>query len=370
MSRRRTNILLGLGVTLVCLALAEVSAAYLFDHARMSTGKRLVQSALKYGGRYTWIRDGYIIPHPYMLYAPRPGYEEFGFTQINKLGYRGHEISLEKPAGTYRILCLGGSTTFSYPYIEDPSHTWPARLEALLNERYPGRHFEVVNAGIVYATSAEMLAGYMFRHRYLHPDMVIIHEGGNDASPLMYENYNPEYTHFRSAGLRILTGRIERTLLHSHLFRLFFMRYWRNVPTIYVPEPYDADKLDRQAALQRVRDTYPAGFERNTDLLIRNALADGAKVMLVGFVSPRVENMAKNWPWQKGLEPAMDLGIRKNLAVMDSLAQVHHTPYLPPSEFHTLDDWFVDGFHLNEDGERAKADWILGGVIRVLDTTP
>ena len=53
----------------------------------------------------------------------------------------------------------------------------------------------MVNAGLPYATSAELLAGYMFRHRYLDPDLVIIHErGGNDTSPLMYEDYNPEYT--------------------------------------------------------------------------------------------------------------------------------------------------------------------------------
>ena len=59
----------------------------------MSSGKRLVLSAIEYGGRYAWVRDSYIIPHPYLLFVPRPGYQEFGFAQINSLGYRGHEIA-------------------------------------------------------------------------------------------------------------------------------------------------------------------------------------------------------------------------------------------------------------------------------------
>jgi hypothetical protein len=200
--------------------------------------------------------------------------------------------------------------------------------------------------------------------------MVIFHEGGNDGAPAFYENYNPEYSHFRSAGARILTGRIERTLLHSRIFRVFYMRYWRNVPSVYVPEPYDADKLDRAATLERVKSTHPVGFERNLDLIIRNAKADGASVLLAGFVSAREENLARSWPWRQGLEPATALAIQKNLVVMDSLAVVHDVPYLSPSDVHFKDEWFVDGYHLNEDGEKAKADWILSGVIDLLEGSP
>ena len=364
------NVLLGAAASLVCLVALEVSAAFIFQRAKMSTGKRLVLNAVEHGGRYTWVRDGLITPHPYLLYVLRPGYEEFGFRQINSLGYRGKEFTHEKPAGTYRILCLGGSTTFSFSYIEDPSLMWTALVEAELHRRYSGRRFEVVNAGLPYATSAEILAGYMFRHRYLDPDMVIFHEGGNDGAPLMYENYHPEYTHFRAPGMRILTGRIERTLLHSNIFRIFYMRYWRNVPSIYVPEPYDADDLDRTAALERVQATYPIGFERNVDLIIRTARADGARLLLVGFVQAREENLARNWPWRKGLEPASALATRKNLAVMDSLAAAHDVPYLSPSEAHFRDEWFLDGVHLNEEGERAKAAWILSGVVSLLERGP
>lgn len=370
MNARTKSALLVLAVSLVCIALLELVSALMFKRAPMNSGKRLVLSAVENGGRYTWVRDGLVIPHPYLLYVARPGYHEFGFTQVNSLGYRGHEIARDKPAGTYRILCLGGSTTFSFPFIKDPDRAWPGLIETELNRRYPDRRFEVINAGLPYATSAELLAGYMFRHRYLEPDMVIFHEGGNDGAPAFYEDYNPEYTHFRAAGMRILTGRVERTLLHSNIFRVFYMRYWRNVPTIYVAEPYDADDLDRAEALERVEQTYPLGFERNLDLLVRTAKADGARVLLVGFVQAREENLARNWPWRKGLEPASALATRKNLAVMEAIARAHDVPYLSPADVHFKDEWFVDGVHLNQDGENAKAEWILGGVVNVLEGSP
>jgi lysophospholipase L1-like esterase len=366
MTNRRINVLLALGVSLGCLAMLEIGAGVIFKRAAKSNGKRLVLSAIASHDRYVGVQDGYIVPHPYMLYAPRPGFEEYGFKQINSLGYRGHEFTFEKPRGTYRILCLGGSTTICYPYVKNPADAWPAVLERRLNVLHSDRRFEVINAGLGYATSAEMLAGYMFRHRYLKPDMVIIHEGGNDTDPLMFENYNPEYTHFRSAGVRVIVGRIERTLLHSNVFRVFYMHYWRGVPSIYVSQPYGFDELSRHDALERVRNTYPLGFERNMDLIMRTAQEDGAKVVLVGFVAERAELFSKAWPAVRGLEPAIMLGIHKNLEVMRALAKKYNVPYLSPDDVAFKDEWFIDGCHLTEDGERVKAEWILGGVQRVL----
>jgi lysophospholipase L1-like esterase len=366
---QRANLLLGLVVTVACLALLEICAGVIFERSDRGNGKRLVETAVQDHERFVGVKDSFIIPHPYLLYTVRPGFEDLGFKQVNALGYRGHEITREKPPGTYRILCLGGSTTMSYPYVKDPGQAWPALVEAGLNRRFPGRHFEVLNAGLPYGTSAEMLAGYMFRHRYLQPDMVIIHEGGNDTDPLLFEDYNPEYTHFRSAGVRVVVGPIERVLLHSSIFRIFYMRYWRGVPTIYVSQPYGFDQLSREKALQRVQDTYPLGFERNLELIIRTAQNDGAKVMLVGFVSEREELLSKNWPSMKGLEHATRLGIDKNLAVMETLAARYQVPYLSPADVTFKDEWFLDGCHLNEEGEGVKANWILGSVVHLLDPT-
>jgi hypothetical protein len=120
MTNRRVDLLLAAFITVGCMAMLEFSAGIIFNRAHKTNGKRLVMSAITSHDHFVGVKDSYMIPHPYLLYTLRPGYEEFGYPQINSLGYRGHEFAFEKPRGTYRILCLGGSTTLSYPYIKKP----------------------------------------------------------------------------------------------------------------------------------------------------------------------------------------------------------------------------------------------------------
>jgi hypothetical protein len=54
---------------------------------------------------------------------------------------------------------------------------------------------------------------------------------------------------------------------------------------------------------------------------------------------------------------------------MKAIAKKYDVPYLSPDGVTFKDEWFIDGCHLNEEGERAKADWILGGVVRTLGNT-
>lgn len=66
--------------------------------------------------------------------------------QINSLGFRSEEFTPEKPAGIYRIIATGGSTTAGYE--SDIKHTWPALLQKKLNSGIAGeKSFEVINAG-------------------------------------------------------------------------------------------------------------------------------------------------------------------------------------------------------------------------------
>lgn len=189
---------LGRGVVLL-----EVATGYLYERAELANGKRTVDLYL---GRTTEVRSGgkeaekaSITPHPYLLYVHTPNMTVDGYQQTNSLGYRNTDFTVEKPADTIRIVVLGGSTTFMWPYVKNPADTWVARFETKL-QAISSKQVQVINAGINYGTSAEALAGYVFRHRYLQPDIVIYHGGGNDVLPLFFDHYNPEYTHFKSAG--------------------------------------------------------------------------------------------------------------------------------------------------------------------------
>ena len=60
----------------------------------------------------------------------------------------------EKPEGTYRIFLFGESAAFGDP---DPSYGVGRFLEALLEIRYPGMEFEVVNVAITAINSHVIL---------------------------------------------------------------------------------------------------------------------------------------------------------------------------------------------------------------------
>ncbi len=91
--------------------------------------------------------------------------------RFNSRGVRGPEYSLEKPAGTYRVLMLGDSFVegFGVEYEELHSAQLAVRLQAEL-----GRPVEVVNAGTAgYATDQEVLFFETEGHRY-QPDLTVL----------------------------------------------------------------------------------------------------------------------------------------------------------------------------------------------------
>jgi lysophospholipase L1-like esterase len=64
---------------------------------------------------------------------------------INSHGFRDREVSLRKPEGVYRVICVGGSTTVQG---RTNAETWPALLQQRLDPLPDGRRVEVLNLGI------------------------------------------------------------------------------------------------------------------------------------------------------------------------------------------------------------------------------
>lgn len=104
--------------------------------------------------------------------------------KINSAGLRDREYTVEKPKDTYRILCLGDSTTFGWGAHQDK--TYPKLLEQKLNEKpFDGcpRHFEVINTGVGNYNTAQEVTYFKERGRSWKPDMVTIGFFINDAEP-------------------------------------------------------------------------------------------------------------------------------------------------------------------------------------------
>jgi tetratricopeptide (TPR) repeat protein len=95
--------------------------------------------------------------------------------QIRWFNYQ--EFPQHKGRNSYRIFCLGGSTTYGRPYSDGASFCgW---LRAYLEAADPTRHWEVINAGGISFASYRVarlmneLAGYQ-------PDLFIVYSGHNE----------------------------------------------------------------------------------------------------------------------------------------------------------------------------------------------
>lgn len=79
-----------------------------------------------------------------------------------------------------RIVAVGSSSTEGIG-ASGPSKTYPAQLDAILEQRFPGTRIDVVNKGIGGETAAGTLARLDRDVLSLHPDLVIWQLGTNDA---------------------------------------------------------------------------------------------------------------------------------------------------------------------------------------------
>lgn len=117
-------------------------------------------------------------PHRRLRYGLVP-MDYYGWFKINSLGFRGREFTEAKPPGVFRIICLGGSTTFDIGSLR-LNKPWPEVLEDTLREKLGTTEIEVLNFGIGGATSLDSLIDLQMRALTFSPDMVIVYQGHND----------------------------------------------------------------------------------------------------------------------------------------------------------------------------------------------
>lgn len=96
----------------------------------------------------------------------------------SKLEYlNAQSFARKKPPGTYRIVCLGGSTTDGRPFFDLTSY--PGWLRAFLPVADPSRRWEVINAGAI-SYASYRVKGLMAELAHYEPDLFIIDVGHNE----------------------------------------------------------------------------------------------------------------------------------------------------------------------------------------------
>lgn len=99
---------------------------------------------------------------------------------FNRDGLRDRPHPVEKPAGTYRVACLGDSVTFGYGFTR--AESWPHALQDLVDARGPG--VEVLSVALPgWSTRQERYAYERIARRY-RPDAVVLAVVLNDMEDL------------------------------------------------------------------------------------------------------------------------------------------------------------------------------------------
>ena len=146
---------------------------------------------------------------------------------INSLGLRDREYSVEKPAGTTRIVMLGDSLTFGWGVrIED---TPSKMLEEMLNKGAPAPRYEVINTGVGNYNTVQEVTYFLNKGRKLNPDVVVLNYFINDAepTPLKKQSLLAEHSYAAVVGLSAFAT-LSRTYLGKADWREYYSNLYRD----------------------------------------------------------------------------------------------------------------------------------------------
>jgi len=321
---------------------------------------------------------------PYPRYRHLPHVTPPGWFTPNAFGWRGAEISAERPPRTIRIAFIGASTTIG-SYSSRFSH--PEIIGYWLNlwaesQRLPYR-FETINAARtgIEATSIEAIV----RTEVLSvdPDLVVYYEGANNFAPswtLSMPDGVPAHpaatfrSRSRAEKYSALVGRVFDAVLKSSYdgsepWKPHFASRW--------PSGISEENPDVTApGLPIAMDTVVKDLDA-----IRESLAGiGAELALSSFVWMVDDGMRLDLSrhltlfrylnetyWPLSYAHIHRMAAFEN-AVFRNYARTYHLLYLPMAESYPHDpDLFGDAIHLTERGLRLQAWLYLQQLIPIIE---
>jgi len=366
------NICLLILTCVICFAVLEISARVYLVHF-VSENDFLHYASLKQlEDRYqkSDITAQIYSPHRYLGYYLTPNYRK-GKNRHNSLGYRGEEIVLPKPPGEFRIVCLGGSTTYTTG-VKDYRMSYPYLLEKDLVKRGYD-HVKVINAGTGSWASWESLINFEIRVLDLDPDMVIYYEAANDIMarlvwpPEVYKGDNsgrrtpnasnlfmPSIFEY-STLLRILMIRAEWIRPHGELERSV-----DKTPGTYYGYQFILQKtkgeypkgiFQKTSALEMLKTNKPIYYKRNLGDIAAIAKERGIKVFFATFAySPLFTEEPK------ASSEEFIYGYHDEEEAMREISKEQGIPLFDFGALFPKDrSYYTDGIHANEKGSAMMA---------------
>ena len=290
---------------------------------------------------------GKFTPRSFGLYWNRGNYFIDGKRQTNPQGYRSHsDQEFKVDSSRFRILVLGSSTTYSDHFSIDPKTSWPIQMENILRNKGK-QNVDVINAGLNYATSAELISHYVFFATHIKPNLVIFDGPGNDFLPVAVGDTTKDYSRTRKS-LLILPRRGEKLLLRSQMIKLAYF-YFVNMMSTTLLEPPN-HKHDTEKAKENLINTFPEVFEGNIRVLADLLKGQNIPLILVDFLRPSSLKTFYPISWQ-GIQ---DFDI-KSQQIFEKIANHYGLMHITKNDLSFPDHAFMDSCHLNITFEKEKA---------------
>ena len=243
-------------------------------------------------------------PHRYLGYYPSPNWEK-GNNAHNSLGFRGPEIDLIKSANAFRIVCIGGSTTYTTG-VENFRKSYPYLLEKELHKQ-GFKNVEVINSGVGNWSTWESMINLQLRLLDLKPDLIVVYHATNDIQsrivwpPKVYQGDN---TGRRQSSFSDLSPGWKEVLLESsNILRVLAIKTQLKIPntalekldsspdSYYLPEfiqqlkkgTYPSGQFKQVPVSEMLDRNKPVYFRRNLANIIELAQGNGIEVLLATF---------------------------------------------------------------------------------------
>jgi lysophospholipase L1-like esterase len=300
-----------------------------------------------------------IRPYLWSNYEPNPD-----TTYTNKYGWRYGGGPVKK---ALRILCIGGSTTWSHG-ASSPLNSWPAQMESFLRQK--GFSVDVINGGCSSYSTAEMIGSLAFKGIYTTPDIILIHEGINDIFPLLTPGeYKPDYSHWRTVNDQTYVHKLAILGLcweiPSYAVRL---AVWKSLKL----DPFQLQTLGKEtydveealAANNDLTGRINKGYRMNLISLAALSKAHDAKPVFITVNIAR--DISYLLPWRQTYhklthheKDRLYWGINHNNNIMLFLGREMSVPVIP---FHNWspshNSSWIDFCHLDDQGYKEKAEFI------------
>lgn len=325
--------------------------------------------------------------YPHYRFFPNFRWNRFS---TNNYGFRGRDISIDKPEKTIRIAFAGSSTTannwshnFSYPeYIEHWLNIWSKTNDLGIN-------FEIINGGRPGIKSNNIRSIVEYELLPFEPDFVVYYEGSNQFRPDSIVKFIEDPNSYSKPPKPIPDTRSEAGSLQQPYKRTKLAQWSALVRRIYNLVAYNRFNHAKELKKPKMEIVWPEGVDEfnpdpslsNLPLNLNQILDDidnmrllveknGGRFVLCSFVWMVEDGMllhpTKNWgvfhylneifwPFTYSvMRRAADFQNR----VFRNYSKIRDLPFLEIDAIMPHDpDLFIDAIHMTEPGVRLRA-WI------------